>query len=72
MQVISYSIEDIKDEARQLVKGGKIHRQQPIYLLCQFIPPRDWMGVECELERNEYLLRDPIIDLLAGENWDED
>ncbi|AFY79722.1 MAG: DUF4327 family protein [Hydrococcus sp. C42_A2020_068] len=72
MQTISYSIDVIKDEARQLVESGVVDRQQPIYVLCQFIPPREWICVECELEKNDYLLRDPIIDLLAHEEWEDD
>ena len=66
------SIEVIKEEARQLVEKGAISRQQPIYTLCCHISPREWPCVECELERNDYLLRDPIIDLLGKEEWKED
>ncbi len=69
---ISYSIENIKDEVRQLIEQGIISRQQPIYTLCKFIPAREWIGVECELERAEYLLRDSVADLVAEENWDND
>lgn len=69
---VQYSIEAIKDEARQLVKRGIVSRQRPIYTLCQYIPAREWPYVECELERNDFLLRDRIIDLLGREDWDED
>ena len=69
---VQYSLDLIKDEARQLVKKGLISRQQPIYTLCQYSPGREWICVECELERNDFLLRDRIIDLLDNENWDED
>ena len=69
---VNYSISEIKDEARQLVATGKINSHQPIYVLCQFIPPREWICVECELEDNDYLLRDHICDLLAKEDWTED
>lgn len=68
----SYSINAIKDEARQLVEAGKITRNQPIYVLCQYIPAREWVCVECELEKCEYLLRDSIGDLIATEYWDND
>lgn len=67
-----YSIKMIKDEVRQMVEKGTINRYQPIYTLCQYIPPREWVCVECELERCEYLLRDQIGDLIACENWDND
>ncbi|MEM1366593.1 MAG: DUF4327 family protein [Cyanobacteria bacterium P01_H01_bin.15] len=67
-----YSLSDIQAEARYLVARGSISRHQPIYVLCQHIPPRDWVCVECELERCDFLLRDQIADLIATENWDND
>lgn len=69
---IKYSIEMIKDEVRQLVDCGHVSRQQPIYVLCQYIPAREWVCVESELERCEYLLRDQIGDLIPSEMWDND
>jgi hypothetical protein len=69
---VPFSISMIKEEARQLVDRGSVSRQQPIYVLCQFIPPREWVCVECELERCDYLLRDQIGDLIADESWDSD
>ncbi|MBF4212324.1 DUF4327 family protein, partial [Pseudomonas donghuensis] len=68
----AYSIRMIKDEVRQMVEQGVVSRHQPIYTLCQFIPPREWVCVECELERCDYLLRDQIGDLIASESWDND
>lgn len=67
-----YSFNWLKDEARQLVESGVISRQQPIYILCDYIPAREWFCVESELERFEYLLRDRIGDLLGSENWTSD
>lgn len=67
-----YSIKMLQDEARQLVETGTISRQQPIYILCQYIPAREWVCVEYELERGEYLLRDRISDLIGSEQWDND
>ena len=55
-----YTIDTIRDEARQLVEKGCVSRHQPIYILCQYIPAREWVCVECELEQCEYLLRDEI------------
>jgi uncharacterized protein YqgQ len=69
---LQYTIEMIQEEARQLVAKGIISRQQPIYTLCQYIPAREWVEVECELERCDYLLRDRIIDLLGRETWAND
>ena len=70
--VVNYSIGEIRDEARCLIERGQIDRHQPIYVLCQFIPAREWICAECELERNDYLLRDRICDLLCREEWSED
>ncbi|MEM8777774.1 MAG: DUF4327 family protein [Cyanobacteria bacterium P01_G01_bin.49] len=67
-----YTIEVIKKEAAQLVRRQRLHRKQPIYTLCQYIPAREWPDVECELERYDFLLRDPIIDLLSKEEWRDD
>jgi hypothetical protein len=66
LQTATYiSLEAIREEAHRLICQGILHRQQPIYSLCQFIPAREWPGVECELERHDYLLRDRLIDLVA-------
>lgn len=68
----NYSIDAIKNEARQLIEQGIISRQQPIYVMCKYIPAREWVCIECELERCDYLLRDPIGDLVSYEEWDND
>ena len=67
-----YSLNMIKDEVRQLVETGTVSRQQTIYVLCQYIPAREWVCVECELERSDFLLRDQIGDLMSSECWDSD
>lgn len=67
-----YTIDMIRDEARQLVYKGILSCQQPIFALCKCIPAREWVYVEQELERNEFLLRDRIVDLLGREDWRED
>ena len=54
---IHYSIDTIRDEVRQMVERGTITRNQSIYVLCEFLPAREWLSVECELERCDYLLR---------------
>ncbi|HEY9794094.1 MAG TPA: DUF4327 family protein [Leptolyngbyaceae cyanobacterium] len=69
---IRYSIDVIQDEARHLVEKGIVSRQQPIYVLCQYIPAREWVCIECELERCNFLLRDRIADLMGSEEWDND
>ena len=69
---VDYSIDEIKQEARYLVEKGMIERQNTICVLCEFIPPREWICAECELEKNDYLLRDHICDLLAKDEWEED
>ncbi|EGJ34639.1 MULTISPECIES: DUF4327 family protein [Moorena] len=69
---IRYSIDVIQDEARRLVDKGFVSRQQPIYVLCQYIPAREWLCVECELEQCEFLLRDRIADLIGSQKWEND
>jgi len=69
---VSYSIEMIREEVRQLIEKGLLSRNQPIYRLLQYIPSRAWESFERELELNEYLLRDRISDLIAQERWDND
>ncbi|HAC65665.1 MAG TPA: hypothetical protein DCF68_19565 [Cyanothece sp. UBA12306] len=68
----NYTITMIKDEVRQLVETGTVSRHQPIYVLCEYIPAREWVCVETELERCDYLLRDQIGDLVSCETWDND
>ncbi|HHP7244594.1 MAG: DUF4327 family protein [Elainellaceae cyanobacterium] len=72
VQSVYYSIDFIQDEARHLVQRGVVSRNQPIYVLCKYIPAREWSHIECELEKNSYLLRDRIGDLLGREEWDND
>jgi hypothetical protein len=72
LQSAQYSLDIIQDEARELVRKGLISRQQPIYILCQFIPPREWACIESELERCNFLLRDRIGDLMGREEWEND
>ena len=68
----TYSIDILRDEARQLIERGIVSRQQSIYTLCNYIPAREWVTVECQLERNDYLLRDPIGDLVCYDSWEND
>ncbi|MEM8642146.1 MAG: DUF4327 family protein [Cyanobacteria bacterium P01_G01_bin.54] len=67
-----YSIEEIRADARYLVERGTLSPQQPIYMLLAHLPDRDHSSFEQELERNEYLLRDRLIDLLPKRNWQND
>ncbi|MHC5727105.1 MAG: DUF4327 family protein [Nostoc sp.] len=69
---VKYDIQVIKEEALQLVKKRLVNRQQPISSLCKYIPDPDWVNFEQELEKNEFLLRDRIIDLLNQESWEDD
>lgn len=69
---VKYSIDVLQEEARHLVERGVVSRQQPIYVLCQYIPAREWVCIECELERCNFLLRDRIGDLVGQEEWEND
>ncbi|NJR71434.1 MAG: DUF4327 family protein [Synechococcales cyanobacterium CRU_2_2] len=72
VQSMQYSLDMIQDEARHLVQRGMISRQQPIYVLCNYIPAREWACIEDELERCNFLLRDKIGDLMGREEWSND
>ena len=72
IQYRSYSIDAIREEVHQLVRSGRVSRQQPLYVLCNYIPTREWNEVEQELEQNSFLLRDRIGDLISQEHWDND
>lgn len=67
-----YTLDFIRDEIRALLERGSISRHQPIYSLANYIPPREWLSVEKQLEEKDFLLRDRIGDLLGAENWDND
>jgi hypothetical protein len=67
-----YNLDMLRDEVRELVDRGVVHRQQPIHTLCRYIPEREWECIEVNLEDSEYLLCDRVIDLLAQERWEED
>ena len=69
---IHASIEVIQDEARCLVERRVISRHQPIYVLFRYFPVREWVEVEQELEANDFLLRDPIGDLIGHDQWMND
>ena len=67
-----YTLDFIKDEIRALLERGSITRNQPIYSLAKYIPAREWLSVEKQLEEKDFLLRDRIGDLLSSEYWDND
>jgi hypothetical protein len=67
-----YSIAVIQTEARQLVEQGVVSRQQRIYTLWRYIPAREWIRVERELEKSNFLLRDCLGDLIGWEEWHND
>ena len=67
-----YSIASIREEATNLTQTGVIALNQPIRILLEYFPARQWNAIECELERHEYLLRDRIIDLVGQMPWESD
>lgn len=67
-----YSVDVIQNEVRQLVYKGVVSRQQRLYILCQYIPAREWVCIERELEECNFLMRDRIGDLLGREEWHND
>lgn len=67
-----YSISTIRGEAANLLEMGVIALNQPLRILFEYLPAKQWNIIECELERHDYLLRDRIIDLVGTINWDND
>lgn len=64
-----YSINAIQDEVRALVNRGSVGRQQKIYILSRYFDSREWQEMEHTLAQYEYLLRDPVCDLIGAESW---
>lgn len=71
-KVRQYALRDVKDEVKALVSQGLIGRQHRIYSLCAFFNYRDWLNIERLLEAHDFLLRDPVIDLIGKEVWVND
>lgn len=67
-----YSIAAIREEAINLIQTGVIALDQPIRILFEYLPAREWNVIECELERHDYLMRDRIIDLVGKIAWESD
>jgi hypothetical protein len=67
-----YSIAIIREEASNLLEVGVITIDQPLRILFEYLPAKEWEMIECELERYDYFLRDRIIDLVGKINWDSD
>ncbi len=67
-----YSIGTIREEAINLVQNGAIALNQPLRILFEYLPARQWNLIECELERYDYLLRDRVIDLVGAMSWESD
>lgn len=67
-----YSIAAIREEAINLVQNGVIALDRPIRILFEYLPAPQWITIEYELERYDYLLRDRIIDLVGKIDWESD
>ncbi len=67
-----YSIDMIKQEVYSLLEIGVITIDQPLRILYDYLPAKQWNEIECELERYDYLLRDRIIDLVGKLEWESD
>ncbi len=67
-----YSIDMIKQEVYSLLEIGVITIDQPLRILYDYLPAKQWNEIERELERYDYLLRDRIIDLVGKLEWESD
>jgi hypothetical protein len=64
-----YSICSIQDEVRALVDKGCVGRKAQIYALSRYFSDREWQEVQKILDLYNYLLRDPVCDLIGKESW---
>lgn len=64
-----YTLIMLQDEVGQLIQQKLVSRQQPISVLAKYFSARDWQWMEQELEQNNFLLRDPIGELISHEEW---
>ena len=67
-----YNFDLIVEEVKALLEKGVINRFQPLYVLANYIPSREWLTVELELEEKGYLLRHQIKEILTQQAWDND
>ncbi len=67
-----YSINTIREEAINLVQNGVIALNQPLRILFENRPARQWNLIECKLESYDYLLREHVIDLVGAISWESD
>ena len=67
-----YDLGAIREEVCNLVEIGTISIDQPLRILCEYLPAQYWSKIERELERHDYLLRDRVIDLVGALEWDSD
>jgi len=64
-----YSISAVQDEVRALVTRGVIGRRHKIYSLASHFSKYRWSEVESVLVDNDFLLRDPVGELIGKESW---
>ena len=68
-EVRQYALCDVRDEVQALMSQGLIGRHSRIYALCTFFNYRDWLKIERILEDHDFLLRDPVVELIGKEVW---
>jgi len=62
---IQYSIDFIREQAKEFVQKGIFKSEQPIDAICEYIAMIHWEEVERELKLNNLVFSDSIKDLLA-------
>ncbi len=64
-----YSIQVLTEEVQSLVARGAVNKKTQLYSLSRCFGDDDWQEIEHILTLNEYLLRDPVGDLIGAESW---
>lgn len=67
-----YSISTIQEDVKALVEKGSLAKRHQIYSLARHYSNSEWKSIEKVLENNDYLLRDPVCDLIGQESWTND
>ena len=67
-----YNFDLIVEEVKALLEKGVIDRFQRLYVLANYIPAREWLTVEMELEEKGYSLRDQVKEIVSKQRWEND
>lgn len=62
----------LRQEAEACLAQGYLKAAQPISMLGDYLPRREWNGFALVLEEHGFLLRDRILELFPQNTWQND